>query len=579
MTKDNLQLLKQLMTDFPKSFSQKIRSKSYKFLLDDIIASTPLLTNKHMLMTRIYWVLNGLEDFPRCRVCGEKLVTQNVINIKEGYNKTCSKNCSYKDIQRNAKIKETLKTLPSERRKEIDEKTQQTCLERYGTRFSFQSENNKTKSQQTCMKKYGAKTHMQSKKYVEQYKQKLQEKYGVTNVFQRKEVKEKIRQTLLSKYGVDHPSKIDESICPIHENSKITKRKHSYEELLKNELDEPLFDEQFFVENFYKGIRLNFKCRKCGKSFSATYADGYHHPCPKCFPNTKSLAENELFEFISQFAPDAYQTDRTLIAPYELDIVIPSKMLAIEFDGIYWHSSQNPKNRNKTYHLTKTQLCSKAGYQLVHIFEDEWILRKDIVKSRLKTMLGKYDSRIYARQCSITEVTAADAKVFLEENHLQGKINSSANYGLSFNGQIVALMTFGKLRKILGSNSKTNVWEMLRFCCKCNMKIVGAAGKLLNYFVNTHHPEKIVSYADYRWSTGKLYLALGFKKKHLSRPNYWYVKVGTINRLHRAGFQKHKLPSLLKSFDPDKTEIENVLSNGYAMIYDCGNLVFEKDFS
>ena len=34
---------------------------------------------------------------------------------------------------------------------------------------------------------------------------------------------------------------------------------------------------------------------------------------------------------------------------------------------------------------------------------------------------------------------------------------------------------------------------------------------------------------------------------------------------------------LLENFDPAKSEVENMKANGYHRIFDCGNMVFEKN--
>ena len=71
------------------------------------------------------------------------------------------------------------------------------------------------------------------------------------------------------------------------------------------------------------------------------------------------------------------QNCRNIIAPLEIDIFIPSKNIAIEYDGLYWHSSNKFSGRTieKKYHLNKTEQCLKKGIKLIHIFENEWILK------------------------------------------------------------------------------------------------------------------------------------------------------------------------------------------------------------
>lgn len=133
------------------------------------------------------------------------------------------------------------------------------------------------------------------------------------------------------------------------------------------------------------------------------------------------------------------------------------------------------------------------------------------------------------------------------------------------------MMTFAKCRF-----DKTHDWELVRFCSKLGCHAVGAAGKLLKTFEKKWRPVSLVSYADRRWSQGKLYKALGFKLLHNSAPNYWYFK--SPNKLHsRVAFQKHKLRKILgEKFDPSKTELENMDAAGWSRIYDCGSMVFEK---
>ena len=182
--------------------------------------------------------------------------------------------------------------------------------------------------------------------------------------------------------------------------------------------------------------------------------------------------------------------------------------------------------------------------------------------------MGKSE-RIYARKCTVKEVSSKEAKEFLEKNHLQGACNSKVNIGLYSGNTPVSLMTFGKPRY-----NKQYEWELLRFCNALNTSVIGGAGKLLSYFVKTYNPSSILSYANLRWSTGNLYEKLGFTLKGTSSPNYFYFNEDFI--LHsRIEFQKHKLKDKLENFDPSLTESENMYNNGYRKIYDCGNLVYE----
>lgn len=106
--------------------------------------------------------------------------------------------------------------------------------------------------------------------------------------------------------------------------------------------------------------------------------------CPICFPAGSSTQEQELINFCHQFFNKLKIHDRTLIKPYELDIAIPEIKLAIEFNGIWYHSIE--AGTPLGYHLIKTDRCEQLGYRLIHIWEDEWNNSKDEIKERLKSV-------------------------------------------------------------------------------------------------------------------------------------------------------------------------------------------------
>lgn len=293
------------------------------------------------------------------------------------------------------------------------------------------------------------------------------------------------------------------------------------------------------------------------------------HGCPYCI-NIISHQENEISEFIKSLGFEVETSNRKMLdAAKEIDIFIPSKNIAIEFDGLYWHNES--KNKDKNYHLSKTEECEKKGIRLIHIFEDEWTYKQEIVKSRLKAILGVSDEKIYARKCEIKTVNNNDCKMFIETNHIQGNVGSSVKYGLYYNDELVSVMTFGKLRKNLGQESKENEYELLRFCNKLNTNVIGGASKLLKHFIKEHKPNSIVSYSDRRWNTGKVYEKMGFVYEHSSEPNYYYII--RQRRYNRFAFRKDIL--IKQGFDKNKSEHEIMLERGIYRIYDCGTKVYK----
>jgi hypothetical protein len=285
--------------------------------------------------------------------------------------------------------------------------------------------------------------------------------------------------------------------------------------------------------------------------------------CGKCC-NKISKPEKNLLKFLDGLNINYKPNDRVFLNGKELDVYIPSHNLAIEFNGLYWHSELF---KDKNYHLKKTELCESKGIKLIHVFEDEWIHKQDIVKSRIKNILGLIENKIYARKCEIRIVNSNDSKIFLNNNHIQGCVNSSIRVGLYYNNELVSLMTFGKLRKSLGSLSTDNKYELIRFCNKLNTNVIGGASKLLKNFIKNYQPKEIISYADRRWSQGELYENIGFEFIHNSKPNYFYV----LNNLRKNRFSFRKDLLIKEGYDIYKSEHEIMLDRCIYRIYDCGS--------
>lgn len=566
-----------------------------KDLMNWINETTPLLQNNfYTIDTKLYWIFNDLHNFPCCDFCKKAYIDRNVFTIARGYPEFCSHIC----VVNSPKTKE---------------KTRQTCIKKYGVSSPGQAESVKKKSQQTCLKKYGTKCSLQSKSSLEKTKQKNLQKYGVEHPSQNKQIQQKIRQTKqqrygdiqpwhstdayakrkntwIKKYGTSHPMKSPEiqqkqcesvkskyNVSYYTQTQSFTRtrlKKVFNQHILNNGYDEPCFSFNEFVQCNHHLQLMSFKCKKCGNIFQSKHINGHHSRCPICYPIIRqaiSQDEKNLQQFLSSLGIKYTCNDRTLINPLEIDILIEDKQLAIEYDGLYWHSDAY---KDSKYHLMKTELCAKKEIQLIHIFENEWCQHPEIVESRLKNILGIHDTTIFARKCAIKTVDSKESCEFQNQNHLQGESKASVNLGLFFENQLVSLMTFSKSRF-----SKKYEWEMVRFCNKLNYHIPGAASRLLKYFEKNWKPHSIVSYADRRWSMGNLYNALGFSLDHISPPNYWYFKTNMLYLESRVKYQKHQQKKYLDKFDANKTEVENMKDNGYLRIYDCGNLVFTKVYS
>ena len=223
-------------------------------------------------------------------------------------------------------------------------------------------------------------------------------------------------------------------------------------------------------------------------------------------------------------------------------------------------------------------LCNKKKIQLITIFEDEWINNRELIERRLSHRLGVFNSTstINARDCKVKVIEPHQKNNFLNKHHLQGADISKIHLGL-FNKEdnLVSVMTFSRPSRC--RNSQTNVnnkglWELNRFASHGDYQVRGGAGKLLKHFQRNYNWSEIYSYADRRWSEGKLYSSLGFKLQDISKPNYWYIKPPCPKRIYRYTFTKSKL--IEEGFNPKLSEREIMKNRGYARIWDCGMLKY-----
>jgi hypothetical protein len=486
---------------------------------------------------RIWHYLKNEDNYILCNSCSNRVRFNR--NWLDGYKKYCSPKCAQGD------------DLTKEKRRK-------TVLSKYGVDNISKSDDVKKKQESTNLKRYGCKSSFQNEDVRKKWKQNVNKKWGVDHVFQLNDIKQKSKSTSLLKYGTEH----------------FVQSKNYIEKL--NEIG---FSDKLRLINFnkhiqkYKGIGLEFieingrilKLRgECGHEFTINYdslmrriTNGYDC-CSVCNPinSGQSQEEKKLIDWLKSYSLDIIEKDRSI--GIELDIFIPSKSLAIEFNGLYWHSELY---KESDYHLKKHDICRKNGIKLIHIWEDDWKYRKEIMKSIVLNQLGLTSGKIYSRKCLIKTVSNSEKNEFLDKNHIQGKCNSTINLALLYENEIVSLMTFG-WRKM---NNKLE-FELIRFCNKINTIIIGSASKLFNYFIKNYKFNKIYSFADVSHFNGDLYKNLGFTYIHRTKPNYWWVVDGI--RYHRFTYNKKRL--VKEGHDFNKTEVEIMYEMGYFRLFGCG---------
>lgn len=307
----------------------------------------------------------------------------------------------------------------------------------------------------------------------------------------------------------------------------------------------------------------------------------YNSTLKYCSNNFTSNAQKQILDLLKQNGIICKSNDKKLLNGIEIDILSYEFKIGIEYNGNFYHTEKQG-NKNKAYHINKTRLANEKGFSLIHIFEDEWEFKQNIVKSKLLHIFNKanYEKKIYARKCIVKEIDSSVKNVFLNKYHIQGEDRSNLSLGAYHKNELIAIMTFDNIRQMSGKNNP-NTYELKRFCSIENCLVIGIAGKFLSYFIKNYNPQKIISFADRRWTLNpetNLYTKLNFKLVKTLPPDYSYYnpQIKRNKRFHKFSFGKSSLkkkyPLIYKD---EKTEWEMMQELGYDRIWDCGKFKYE----
>ncbi len=524
---DRLKQIEDLVNNSPNRLRETYFKKNCIELHSEIIKFT--LKLELTFKQKVWHYVNNVSNYILCE-CGNK-VSFNM-NWKDGYKEYCSNKCSSNNKKVKAKLKDTL-------------------LKKYNIDHYSRTNDFKQKVKQTSLEKYGVDNYSKTNEYLEKSKKTYLEKYGVDNYTKTDEYLEKTINTNIKKYGESSHTKTDKYKSERRGKSIFKTEEYRLEnfEIAKNPYYIKYLDDKESLFNCDLGNEHSFTINT-DNYYGRIYNE--NPICTVCYPIelNSSIKEIELQEFIKKNYSDKLIFNYK--DKYEIDIYLPNLKIGFEFNGIWRHSN---KYKHKYYHLDKTNYFKERGIRIIHIWEDDWLYKKEIIKSQILSFINKLAHKIWARKCSIKEVSIKEAKEFLNKNHLQGFVKSNIKLGLYYEQELVSIMSFDKYegrKKMLELD-----WNLNRFCVKNYISIAGSASKLLKYFIKFYNPNRIVSYADKDWSEGKLYRKIGFDELYSTTPDYKYLINGI--RSHKSKFRK----------------LESLVMKDTAKIYDCGKIKFE----
>lgn len=316
-----------------------------------------------------------------------------------------------------------------------------------------------------------------------------------------------------------------------------------------------------------------FRCRHCANVYIDWNLDNSRQPsvnyCPHCrdtFSGPEKIIEKYLrisnIEYVQHMRP------KWLLGK-ELDFYLPKHSLAIEVNGVFFHSEACGKGR--MYHLEKTMACEENGIHLIHIWDVELLQKWNIIEDRLNSLLGKNTQRIGARACCMSEITSESAREFLDSNHIQGYTPCNTYCGMWHEEKLVGVAAFHK-----GRTGNADEWELARYASLLGVHIAGGMSRAVKWFCRKNPGVPLISYADRRWTTfsHNAYSYFHFIRK--TPPAYFYAYHGKIYRREKF-MKKHlaKNPITAHTYIPGMTERECCEKiKGLYKIWDCGQLVY-----
>lgn len=480
-----------------------------------------------------------------------------------------------------SKLEDFLKLPTADRKKILCE---WSCLKKYGTPYH----NDVEKAKQTTKERYGAEQFRnvekakQTKKErygdphfnnAEKAKQTCLRKYGFTTASQSPTIKQRCKQYFESKYG-GNPSRVYKDKIIVAKSKTYQKEQES----LEREFG-PLYSmSQLKVLLGHSKTAIMYMIHSAAEIHDTPIITGVTQTyipqnCIQHIYDVQRITggsrfEEEVASYIESLGLTVQRRVKTVITPKELDVYVPEKQVAIECNGIYWHSDLPYEGLEKDAqqrHLEKTKACEEKGIRLIHIFEDDWRDKKNIVKSILAIAIGKPTRKLFARKCIVKSISLQEYRSFLLNNHLQGYSFANVRIGLYFEGDLV---------ECIGVNTKgthSTDPELVRLCTKQGYQVLGGFSKLMKATTI----QRMVSYIDRATYSGIGYAQTGFTVLKVNPPTFFWTKGS--NRIPRYMYMKKTIKKLYEQgvfsyFNECEPEWLNMRKNGYGRIWNCGTI-------
>ena len=288
--------------------------------------------------------------------------------------------------------------------------------------------------------------------------------------------------------------------CPICSGHKTVKGINDFEtkypEIAKEWHPLKNGDNKPFMFSSKNGFKAWWKCQY-GHEWKATIHDRASGTgCPYCKNRySSSFPEQAIFYYIKRLFPDAKNRVKGLVGNnMEFDIFVPSRKVAIEFDGAYWHGNDKAHDKERI----KYNYCQDNGINLIRIKEEngsEWRDVADVIyylrkkdDSHLQNVIQRLidfldpKSNPWSRQHFDDCQSEVVVDLKKDRNSILKYLKKIPNSLVELRPDLVKEWYYKKngdlTPELFGINSNERVWWKCKKCgCEWETTIIQRAGK------------------------------------------------------------------------------------------------------
>lgn len=551
-----------------KPHNDTFKSK-YSEELDYIRNYTSFLDVNAPFPQRAWHVLNSKPTEKTCPICGNTIKWGR---YSYNYATYCGPSCSSQSEEvRSAAIERSIAKSGYEHHTQAPEHKaayRKLMIERYGVSSFSQTDEFKARSVATFLDRYGVTNPMKNSQVKAKTVETNMVRYGASHALKTEPVKQQQRETNMARYGGPSPTNSPEvrskQIDTMNDRYGVANAKHMH--MTQAQLS--VLRDPTKLEQLCEKMSADHIAAHLDVDVTTVYGYIHRHGLASVYLKSTSGVERMVAEYVGSLGVTMVRNTRSIIAPLELDIYLPEHNIAIEVNGVYFHSEIVGKGAE--YHYNKWRMCYDKGIQLLSYFDDEINASWPVIKAQIAESVGKTTAKlIYAQDCMIDEIEYSCA--------IKDFVNSNSIYHAPDHVTKVLVARYGeRIAATLCLEEAGGCTHIVSYACDIECIVDGMLERFVSYYAKTYNFKGTVCVvSDNCHSNGAIYKQAGFLKHSDIPPDFMYFRSGP-----REAKSRYTLDSIAAQFDvtvDGMTEWDLLQQQGYSRVWDCGKIKWVKE--